>query len=58
MAMVPLITAGVLLVARPALAASLTQVSNFGNNPSNLSMYMYVPDRVAPKPALLVLVHA
>jgi poly(hydroxyalkanoate) depolymerase family esterase len=56
-AMLPLIAAGVLLGARPAMAASLTQVTGFGNNPSNLSMFMYVPDRVAARPALLVLVH-
>jgi acetylxylan esterase len=56
-AVLPLIAAGVLLVARPAMAASLTQVTNFGNNPSNLSMSIYVPDRLAAKPALLVLVH-
>src|SRR6185503_3390933 len=35
----------------------LTQVTNFGNNPSNLGMYIYVPDRLAARPALLVLVH-
>ncbi|OXM59826.1 esterase [Amycolatopsis vastitatis] len=41
----------------PAHAAALTRVTNFGNNPTNLNMYVYVPDRVAAKPALLVLVH-
>jgi poly(hydroxyalkanoate) depolymerase family esterase len=55
--MLPLIAAVVLVVARPAMAASLTQVTGFGNNPSNLSMYIYVPDRPAARPALLVLVH-
>jgi poly(hydroxyalkanoate) depolymerase family esterase len=48
---------GVLLGVRPAAAASLTRVTGFGNNPTNLNMYVYVPDRVAPKPALLVMVH-
>lgn len=43
--------------ASPAAAASLTQVTNFGTNPSNLKMYIYVPDQVAPKPALLLAVH-
>ncbi|TQS17588.1 PHB depolymerase family esterase, partial [Microbispora sp. KK1-11] len=42
---------------RPAAAASLTRVTGFGNNPTNLNMYLYVPDRVAARPALLVLVH-
>jgi hypothetical protein len=35
-----------LLAAQPAQAASLVQVTNFGNNPSNLQMYIYVPDSV------------
>jgi poly(3-hydroxybutyrate) depolymerase len=56
-AVLPLIATGTLLAARPAMAASLTQVTNFGNNPSNLGMYIYVPDRLAARPALLVLVH-
>ncbi|MEU8301236.1 PHB depolymerase family esterase [Micromonospora sp. NPDC048909] len=41
----------------PASAASLTEVTNFGTNPSNLRMYLYVPDRVAPRPGVLVAVH-
>ncbi|MDG4830745.1 hypothetical protein O7627_15730 [Solwaraspora sp. WMMD1047] len=28
----------------PAAAASLTQVTNFGANPTNLQMHLYVPD--------------
>ncbi|TDC29471.1 PHB depolymerase family esterase, partial [Micromonospora sp. KC213] len=44
-------------VPSPASAATLTQVTNFGANPSNLQMYLYVPDRVAPRPALVVAVH-
>jgi poly(hydroxyalkanoate) depolymerase family esterase len=43
--------------AAPAAAATLTRVTGFGANPTNLNMYVYVPDRVAPRPALLVLVH-
>ncbi|GAA1855673.1 hypothetical protein GCM10009751_10750 [Myceligenerans crystallogenes] len=38
-------------------AASLTRVTNFGPNPSNLNMYVYVPENVDPNPALLVAVH-
>jgi poly(hydroxyalkanoate) depolymerase family esterase len=46
-----------LAVATPASAASLTEVTNFGTNPSNLRMYLYVPDRVAARPGVLVAVH-
>jgi poly(hydroxyalkanoate) depolymerase family esterase len=45
------------LTAGPASAATLNRVTDFGTNPTNLNMYLYVPDKVAPKPALLVLVH-
>ncbi|MEV6237633.1 PHB depolymerase family esterase [Lentzea sp. NPDC051838] len=44
-------------VPQPAQAASLTRVTNFGTNPTNLNMYVYVPDRVAARPAMLVMVH-
>lgn len=40
-----------------AAAASLTKVTSFGENPSNLNMYVHVPDNVAARPALLVAVH-
>ncbi|MGK5681696.1 extracellular catalytic domain type 1 short-chain-length polyhydroxyalkanoate depolymerase [Actinoplanes sp. URMC 104] len=43
--------------ALPASAASLQEVTGFGANPTNLRMHLYVPDRVAPNPALLVAVH-
>ncbi|GII25990.1 extracellular catalytic domain type 1 short-chain-length polyhydroxyalkanoate depolymerase [Planosporangium mesophilum] len=56
-ALLPLAVGAVLLAARPAAAASLTRVTNFGSNPTNLNMYLYVPDTVVPRPALLVLVH-
>jgi poly(hydroxyalkanoate) depolymerase family esterase len=56
-----LLTCGVLVAAlsmvTPVRAASLTQVTGFGNNPSNLNMYIYVPNNVAAKPALLVAIH-
>ncbi len=55
--LLPLAAATVLILARPAAAAGLTQVTGFGNNPTNLNMYVYVPSTVAPRPALLVLVH-
>ncbi|HET6707321.1 PHB depolymerase family esterase [Amycolatopsis sp.] len=53
------IAASIALVvaAQPASAATLTRVTDFGSNPSNLNMYTYVPDRVAARPALLVAIH-
>jgi poly(hydroxyalkanoate) depolymerase family esterase len=53
--MLPLTVA--FLTAGSAAAATLTRVTGFGANPTNLGMYVYVPDTVAAKPALLVLVH-
>jgi len=46
-----------LVVASPASAATLTEVTGFGTNPTNLRMHLYVPDRVAARPAILVAVH-
>ena len=46
-----------LVVATPASAATLTEVTNFGTNPSNLRMHLYVPDRLPARPAVLVAVH-
>ncbi|MCX4909214.1 PHB depolymerase family esterase [Streptomyces sp. NBC_00878] len=40
-----------------APAAALTEVTDFGTNPSNLRMYLYVPDSVTAKPAIVVAVH-
>lgn len=45
------------MMPRPASAASLTEITDFGNNPSNLQMYLYVPDNVDPEPALVVAIH-
>lgn len=38
-------------------SASLQQVTNWGGNPSRINMYIYVPDRVAAKPAVIVALH-
>jgi len=38
-------------------AASLNQVANYGSNPSNTQMWIYVPDKLAPKPAIVVAIH-
>ena len=40
-----------------APTAALTEITNFGTNPSNLQMYLYVPDSVAANPAVVVAVH-
>ncbi|MGW6933013.1 extracellular catalytic domain type 1 short-chain-length polyhydroxyalkanoate depolymerase [Lentzea sp. NPDC054927] len=45
------------LVPQPALAASLVRVTDFGTNPTGLNMYVYAPDRIAARPAMLVMVH-
>ena len=56
-----LATAGLLMAftsaAAPAKAASLVQVTNFGNNPSNNKMYIYVPNNVRPNPPILMALH-
>ncbi|MDT0341497.1 extracellular catalytic domain type 1 short-chain-length polyhydroxyalkanoate depolymerase [Streptomyces litchfieldiae] len=49
--------AALLVTAPPASAATLTEVTNFGTNPSNLRMHLYVPDNVTARPAVLVAVH-
>ncbi|MEU9049188.1 PHB depolymerase family esterase [Streptomyces sp. NPDC048384] len=65
-ALLPLLAA--LLVAAPTAAArtdaadavptaTLTEVTDFGANPSNLRMYVYVPAGVTADPAVLVAVH-
>ncbi|KUL40815.1 esterase [Streptomyces regalis] len=65
-ALLPLLAA--LLVTAPAASArteaadvvptaTLTEVTDFGSNPSNLRMYLYVPDTVTANPAVLVAVH-
>jgi poly(hydroxyalkanoate) depolymerase family esterase len=45
------------VIAPQASAATLTQVTNFGNNPSNLQMYEYVPNNVQAHPAILLALH-
>ncbi|MHC3467862.1 extracellular catalytic domain type 1 short-chain-length polyhydroxyalkanoate depolymerase [Streptomyces sp. 7R007] len=61
-ALVPLLAATVLTA--PAAAAraevptaTLTEVTGFGTNPSNLQMYLYVPDSVVAHPPVVVAVH-
>jgi poly(hydroxyalkanoate) depolymerase family esterase len=59
-----LLLAGVLFAAPTASArtqaaptATLTEITGFGTNPSNLQMYLYVPDNVTAHPAVVVAVH-
>jgi len=42
---------------RPAYAASLTEVTNFGSNPGNMRMNIYVPDSHPANPAIVVAMH-
>ena len=42
---------------QPAHAASLTQVTNFGNNPGGMQMYVYLPDSRRANPAIVVAMH-
>jgi acetylxylan esterase len=46
-----------LTTATPASAATLTEITNFGTNPSGLRMHLYVPDRLATRPGILLAVH-
>ena len=61
-AAVPALVFGTLAAMTPAVAATpaaatLTQITNFGNNPTNLGMYEYVPTNVSAHPAILVAIH-
>ncbi|GLH96453.1 hypothetical protein Pa4123_17270 [Phytohabitans aurantiacus] len=55
--MVALTASALMFLASPASAATLTEVTNFGTNPSNLRMHLYVPDNVQARPGLLVALH-
>ncbi|SOD89060.1 MULTISPECIES: PHB depolymerase family esterase [unclassified Streptomyces] len=62
-ALLPLLAA-LTLAAPPAAArteavptATLTEVTGFGDNPSNLQMYVYVPSGVTAHPAVVVAAH-
>lgn len=50
-------TAGALTAGSLGLPAPLTEVTGFGPNPTHLRMHLYVPGRVAPRPAVLLAVH-
>ena len=38
------------------LCADLEQVTNFGDNPTDIDMYIYVPDNLAASPPVIVAV--
>ncbi|KAL4944113.1 hypothetical protein BDV06DRAFT_220585 [Aspergillus oleicola] len=40
-----------------ALGAALHHVTDFGDNPGNTDMWIYVPDQLAPSPAVIVALH-
>ena len=44
-------------LAHPAAAASLVQVTNFGNNPGGMRMHVYVPNTHPANPAIVVAMH-
>jgi len=50
------LAAGVVF-APPAAAASLVEVTNFGDNPGGMRMHVYVPDSRPANPAILVAMH-
>ncbi len=52
-----IVAAMTVLVGPPASAAALTEVTNFGTNPTGLRMHLYVPDRVQERPPVLLAVH-
>jgi acetylxylan esterase len=57
LAAVTAFTAAAVAFGGPAAAASLTEVTGFGTNPSSLRMFVYVPDTVAARPAVVVAPH-
>ncbi|EEP70997.1 poly(3-hydroxybutyrate) depolymerase [Micromonospora sp. ATCC 39149] len=52
-----LAAAALVAVAGPARAATLTQVTGFGTNPGNLTMYAYRPDGLPAGAPAVVLLH-
>ncbi len=52
-----LLVVGLVAVPTQAAAAQLVEVTNFGANPSNLRMHLYVPDNAPANPAVVVAVH-
>ncbi len=40
-----------------AMSGTLSEVTDFGSNPGNLSMFQYIPDKPLPAPQLVVVLH-
>ncbi|WP_433553524.1 extracellular catalytic domain type 1 short-chain-length polyhydroxyalkanoate depolymerase [Micromonospora zamorensis] len=54
----PLLAAGLVVpTIRPAYAATLTEVTSFGDNPGRMRMHVYVPDNRPARPAVVVAMH-
>lgn len=47
---------GLVATATVGMAASLQQVSSWGANPTKIQMYIYVPDKLAASPPVVVAV--
>ncbi|KAH8731719.1 Alpha/Beta hydrolase protein [Phaeosphaeriaceae sp. PMI808] len=45
------------VVSAQQLTSNLTEITNFGPNPRNVSMYLYVPAKLQPNPPILVSPH-
>ncbi|MDG4757364.1 PHB depolymerase family esterase [Micromonospora sp. WMMD710] len=57
-AAVALVAAGLVVPTfRPAYAASLAEVTSFGDNPGRMRMHVYVPDVRPTRPAVVVAMH-
>lgn len=52
-----LLAVGIAAAPLPAYAASLVAVTNFGSNPGNMRMHVYVPDSRPAKPTIVVAMH-
>jgi len=52
-----LVAAATLLGTTRAPAASLVEISGFGQNPTNLRMHVYAPDTLVSPPPILVAIH-
>lgn len=52
-----IVAAATLLGTKPASAASLVEISGFGQNPTNLRMHVYAPDTLVSPPPILVAIH-
>ncbi|RDW90569.1 alpha/beta hydrolase family esterase [Aspergillus mulundensis] len=45
------------LTRRAPTPGQFSQVTDFGDNPTNVGFYIYVPQNLAPKPAIIVAIH-